>query len=67
MLNSGQCPLYVGAAGRKVVLPGRGTRALILNGRSLTFLELRGVLLFLQTPKAVNTQGLNILGRVTSF
>lgn len=43
MLNSGQCPLYVVAAGRKVVLPGRGTRALTLNGRSLTFLELREV------------------------
>ena len=27
----------------------------------------RGVLLFLQTPKAINTQGLNTLGRVTSF
>lgn len=26
----------------------------------------RGVLLFLQTPKTLNTQGLNILGRVTS-
>ena len=26
----------------------------------------RGVLLFLQNPETVNTQGLNILGRVTS-
>jgi len=37
-----------------------------LNWQCLTFLKLRRVLLFLQNPKTVNTQGLHILGRVAS-